>query len=197
VRFPRGEDHGLEGLDGGLHLTAEVFAEDLVQRAGGEVLSLEAGEACRREVRRLEDERLRINGADALEVHDRIARQDPELGGDRAAGLRDAHREDLRDQAHAAGTERLAVAEEPVEVGLDPVPGYERAPSLVAGNEPALFQLAERLAERRPADHEVTAQLSLRGQSIAGRPLTAPDSRLRLTGDPGVKRLAHDRMLSP
>jgi len=77
VRLARREDHRLEGLDGRLDSAIEVLVEDLVQRAGRQVAGLEAREAGRRQVRRLEDQRLRLDGPQALEVDDRVAGRIP------------------------------------------------------------------------------------------------------------------------
>ena len=97
--------------------------------------------------------------------------------------------------AYAAAEASRGSRRLPVERGLGLRPGlcHEGAATLVARDEPSLLQLAECLAEGRPAHPEVAAEFALRRKPVARRPLARPDPGLGPAGDDRVERLAHRR----
>ena len=170
-----------------------VLAKDVVQGASRRSRRVSRpGEALGGQIGRLEEERLVADGADALEVDDRVARQDAEIVGDelRAASTTasDTTRvARLRPRAAEGRADREVAADR----GVDALARDERAATLVARDQAALLELREGLAERRPADVEELAQLALGRQSRARRPRAGPDPPLGPAGDDRVQRFLH------
>ena len=182
--------HGdrLERLARPDHPGVVPLAEQLVQRATLEVAGEQARKARLGQEDLLEEERLAVGHAQALEVDDGRADRDVQgLRDARVSGHR-AGRDDARRRVVAEALHLFGERHRAVEVEVDRGAGHERA----AAAGPLQAVLARQVAERAPDGDQAAAvplgQLALGRQPVAGAPFARLERGAQVKIDLVVER---------